>query len=287
MTTTGKGHGRRKTENRGDGGLNRAFCNLHPFVIFFYYLMAALFLMLYQHPFFLLSAGPLLFFWNWIIDRGKTVRHWGRMLGGLMVLFLLLTPLFNRRGNVILFTVFHLPVTLESLLRGAMGALTLFDLLLLFFTLPRTLTGNKFLFLFSRPFPQWTFAALMAVRFVPLLARRLQTLAEVHRTTGIIQQSKRKTSLALMKVLLSWSLEEGLDTADSMAARGYGSGTRSRYIPYSFRLPDKVGLVILCLLSAGCFSGWYLGDGVLTLSPLLEPVLLFGREWLFFPFFAF
>lgn len=57
-----------------------------------------------------------------------------------------------------------------------------------------------------------------------------------------------------LEVLLTWSLEEGLQTADSMKARGYGTGRRSSYSPYRWRPKD--GAALFFLLIAGGLSVW-------------------------------
>ncbi|KYD16678.1 MAG: energy-coupling factor transporter transmembrane protein EcfT [Caldibacillus debilis] len=267
------------------------FRSLHPFAALLYYVFAFTAIMICQHPFFLFFSGLILTAVNLVLDRGRTLKGWGALFALFTLSLLILTPLFNHRGSVILFYVFQNPVTLEAVLQGAMNGLTLFSLLALFSTFHLVIDGRKFLFLFSKWLPKWALLAMLAVRFVPLFKRRLDEIGMVQRGRGMgiaagPLRQRMKHGMLLTQILLTWSLEDGIQTADSMLARGYGLGKRSKYTPYSFRPGDFAAIVFLLALSAATVAGWYLGDGLLTLFPGLEPVLLYGREWVFFSFFA-
>lgn len=61
-----------------------------------------------------------------------------------------------------------------------------------------------------------------------------------------------------LSALLTWSMEEGLDTADSMKARGYGVGRRSFYAAYRFNVRDGLALALvgaLLFLCVFCVMG--------------------------------
>lgn len=266
------------------------FRTLHPFVLLFYYICTVTGILLYQHPFFLLFACIILILLNVVLDKGKMLKSWGKFLIILPIVFMIVAPLFNRRGNHILFYISQNPVTLESIIQGLMNGLTIIAIMLVFLTFNVVITADKFLFLFSKWFPQWALLAMLSLRFVPLFQRRLHEIMTVQKargysiTEGPIKQRVRN-SLLLLQILLTWSLEDGIETADSMAARGYGVQERTKYTPYKLTVTDLILIVLLLILTAIVIFGWWLGDGVLTLLPILEPVLLYGREWLFFTFY--
>ncbi len=267
--------------------MNTAFYFVHPFPAFLYFLFAVMIVMLYQHPFFLGAGCLLLMILHLLLDRGQTVRRW---LPGFILLFIFIfaiTPLFNHRGNHILFNLFNQPITLEAVLQGLMNALTIVAILLLAIGFNIIMTADKFLFLFSKGFPKWALVAMLALRFIPLFTRRLKEIVAVQKTKGKSVTKGRfknriKTALELVQILLTWSLEEGIQTADSMTSRGYGLTKRTKYHPYKVRKEDVGILLFLALTTLYGIFGWYLGDGVLTLTPVLEPVWLYGREWAFF-----
>lgn len=54
-------------------------------------------------------------------------------------------------------------------------------------------------------------------------------------------------------VLMAWSLEDSLETADAMHARGWGAGVRrTTYTRYSFKASDALLLILLLALIALC-----------------------------------
>lgn len=267
--------------------MNTAFYSVHPFPAFLYFVFAVMIVMLCQHPVFLGAGCLLLMILHLLLDRGQTVKRWLPALMLFFVFIFMISPLFNHRGKHILFYFFDNPITLEAVLQGLMNALTIVAILLLAIGFNILITADKFLFLFSKVFPKWALVAMLALRFIPLFTRRLKEIVAVQKTKGKSVTKGRfkdrmKTALELVQILLTWSLEEGIQTADSMTARGYGLNKRTKYQPYKIRKVDVGILLFLALTTIYGLFGWYLGDGVLTLNPILEPVWLYGREWAFF-----
>lgn len=271
--------------------MDNGFRSLHPFVIFLYYVLAIAMIMLYQHPFFLTFACLLLVIFNFVLDQGKMLKKWVSMMIVLSLLFLILTPLTNHRGSHILFYLFNSAITLEALVQGLLNALTLIVILTLTITFNYCMTSDKFLFLFSKWMPKWSLLVMLSVRFVPLLNRRLMEITTVQKGKGLSVASgplkqRVKHGLLLVQVLLTWSLEDGIQTADSMSARAYGLQKRTKYTPYKLHMNDGFMILILAGLTGTGIFGWWLGDGVLTLTPFLEPTILYGREWVFFTIYV-
>jgi energy-coupling factor transport system permease protein len=83
-----------------------------------------------------------------------------------------------------------------------------------------------------------------------------------------------------MQILLTWSLEEAVQTADSMKARGYGSGKKTSYIPYRMEKRDWGWLMTLLCLFFFCIAGGTLGYGKIVIYPELGTLYLFLIDWL-------
>lgn len=266
--------------------MNRGIHSFHPLVCFLYYMGATALVMLYKHPVFLFVGVIVVILLNLSLDRGKALRSWLASMIMLSLFFLLLNPLINRRGTHILFYFNDNPVTFESIIYGVILALSLFFIMALFTSYNLVLTAEKFLFLFSKWLPQWSLLTMLSMRFVPLLKRRLREIETVQKGKGLSVNNgtlkQRVTSgIQLVQVLLTWSLEEAIQTADSMAARGYGLKKRTRYTPYRMQLKDWVALFYLILIGSLSLFGWWLGDGVLMISPIFESIVIQGREWFY------
>ncbi|MDF2961044.1 MAG: hypothetical protein K0S39_2779 [Paenibacillus sp.] len=271
--------------------MTAGFRSLHPLPGFVYYTGVMLFSMLLLHPVFLAAAVVLLFIINLAYEEsGKMLRTLVVFLLAGLIIFIL-NPLFSHRGAHILFYIWDQPVTLEALLHGLTAALSPIAIIFTFLSYNRVVTSDKFLYLFGSLWPKGSLIVVMAMRFVPLLTRRLKQIALVQRTKGIsLTQGPLKqrcqNGMKLLQILLTWSLEEGLQTADSMKARGYGTGPRSAYSPFRMQSKDRLTLVYLAVIGAYClWERFTAGYGVLMIYPRLEPVQLNAGEWLLFGVF--
>jgi energy-coupling factor transport system permease protein len=268
----------------------RGFRSFHPIILLLYYLFAIAALMLYQHPVFLAMATVTVLLMNFMLDGGNELKKWRAMLLVMAVLTLVLTPFFNQRGNHLLFYLFEKQVYLEAVLQGVMISFTLVCILTLFLTFNIVITPDKFVFLFSKILPQWALLIMLSLRFVPLLRKRLLEISDVQSVKGVSLKagsvkSRAQSGMLFLQTLLTWSLEESIQTADSMTARGYGLGQRSKYQPFIMKKRDWLACAFLLGSGFLVLFGWWLGDGVLTLLPILEPVWLSGREWLYWILF--
>ena len=64
-------------------------------------------------------------------------------------------------------------------------------------------------------------------------------------------RERTRANLRLVSVLMGWSMEDSLETADAMRARGWGvRGSRTTYALYRFRARDGVVLGLLVVLAA-------------------------------------
>lgn len=269
------------------------FSSYHPLTCFLYYVGAGAFVMLDLHPVFLLFGLAFLVLLNVVQDRGKGLRRWGAGFVLLFLFFVIINPIINHRGTHMLFYFNDNPIMLEAIIKGVTLALSLLCLLVLFVSYNLVITADKFLFLFAKIVPQWALLAMLAMRFVPLLRRRLKEIELVQQTKGLSVtigsfRNRARSGIQFVQILLTWSLEEALQTADSMKARGYGTRERSRYSPYRMQLKDWIAFAYMAVTGWISLVGWHLGYGVLSINPDFEPIFLHGAEWLYlFGFVAF
>ncbi|MBW5448663.1 energy-coupling factor transporter transmembrane protein EcfT [Cohnella sp. CFH 77786] len=249
--------------------------SLHPSVLLLYYAGGITFGMLLFHPVLLLSGWAACLIVNGHLDGGREWRSWSLPMLGAFVALILVNPLISHRGRTVLYYMGDIPITLESVVYGATMASSLLGLLTLFVSYRILMTEHKFLFLFARFSPKAALLAMMAAGMVPRLRRRLKELMLVQKTRGIAVSEGTVTQRArngarLVGALLSWSLEDALQTADSMQARGYGTGTRSSYPAFRFGPRDAWTAGGLFAAAGIAFTLWANGHGYLTIYPRLE-----------------
>lgn len=254
----------------------------HPLTCLLYLAGTAALPMLWLHPAVLAESVVLLMLVNVTLDRGRQMKRNGGMLLFLALLFLVLNPLFSHRGRIVLFTLWENPITLEAVVYGGLLAMSLLAVLLAFQAGNIYLDADKWMYLFSRIVQKTTFALLLCMREIPLLRQRARQLHAVHRLKYRREQRNFRQRIAggarELSALVSWSLEDALQTAQSMRARGYGLyRKRTFYFPYRFRTEDALlcaffvvtGIVLACLRWSGGL--------VFSVYPQLEAVAWSGK----------
>lgn len=89
--------------------------------------------------------------------------------------------------------------------------------------------------------------------------------------------SDRVTSrLRQSSVLMGWALEDSLETADAMRARGWGARRqRTTYLPYRFTLRDAAVLLVLTVAAGVCIWASWTATNAYEFYPRLAPI----RAW--------
>ncbi|WP_217593434.1 energy-coupling factor transporter transmembrane component T [Cohnella sp. GbtcB17] len=263
------------------------FAGLHPLVCFIYYAGVILLGLMLAHPVYQLASLALLTALLLLQRQGRTLARslpYYLLVGGL---FAIVNPLLSHRGRHILFYMMDQPITLEAVLYGAMMMMTILAVLLMFVSYRVVMTTDKFMYLFSAVLPQTALHAWMTLRFIPLFARRFRQIELIQRSRGIDMRTgspvrRLKNGALLLRILMTWSLEDAMRTGDSMKARGYGTAKRTAYYPYRMDRRDRATLAALCALLLLSLAGWREGWGLLTLFPRMEPIRLGTLEWIHF-----
>lgn len=255
--------------------MGNRFNRYHPLITFFYYAGAIVLLFLMLHPIFLAVGFLCILVINFMHDRLQGIRRWFLLIIISVFFMMFLNPLFNERGRHILFEINHHRFTLEAVTYGGMNGLSLIGVIILFISYNIVMTPNKLLFLFSRFLPQFSVLLMLTLRFIPLMRRRIEEISYIQRSKGISVKAgkwktKWKTAMLYVQVLLTFSLEEAIQTADSMKARGYGQGARTSYEYFRFKRSDTSAILYLAILFALVVTGRIYGYGYLTVYPLME-----------------
>lgn len=266
--------------------MEQRFAQFHPAVTFLFYIGALSLLMLMLHPLFLVCGFIVVLLISFIHGQIQGLKRWSILMISTVVFILILTPLFNERGRTVLFEIANHRITLEAITYGGMTAISIISVIALFVSYNEIMTPNKLLFLFSKILPQFAVLLMLTLRFIPLMRRRLAEISAVQSSKGLSVlhgrfKDKAKNGLLYVQVLLSYSLEEAIQTADSMKARGYGSGKRSTYEYFRLKNIDIVAMVFLVsIFITLVFLRIYSGYGFLTIYPRMESFQLSEIEFL-------
>lgn len=232
-----------------------AFDLFHPVVALAYFAaMLVLGMAALQPAYLLMSLAAAL-------ALGVALRGWravGRGLAWqlpLVAVVALANPLFSSSGSTELFRIGVRAFYLESFVFGACMGLMLAAMLSTLANASHVLTTDKVMALFGGAAPTIGLMLSMAARLVPQFLRRGVDVAGVQRACTAARgaagrRAQLHDNLRLTSVLMGWSMEDSLETADAMKARGWGAApARTTYARFRFRTLDALALAVLGTLS--------------------------------------
>lgn len=226
----------------------------HPLAVTFYFLAVTLVAMFNTHPVITLLSltGAVLLF---LIRNGT--RHGTSHLYflGLFLLMALANPLVSHHGVTVLLVIDHKPVTLEALLYGFSASASVSSVLYWFRSFSQIMTRDKLLCVFGTLSPKLALVLSMAIRYTDLIAVQSRKVMQAQKALGLYREdhilARCRGGLRVFSVMLTWVLENGIITSDSMAARGYGIGKRTQFSIHRFRRADLLLVLasaILCIV---------------------------------------
>ena len=253
-----------------------AFDRCHPVVNFLYFALVLVFTMVFLHPVSLVVSLAAALTWLVILKGRRAVLSGMKLLVPMMLMAAILNPAFNHEGVTILtYLPSGNPLTLESILRGLAGAVMLAAVITWFQCYSAVMTSDKFVYLFGRVIPALSLVLSMTLRFIPKFRAQLQVVTQAQRCVGrdVSQGSipqRVRTGITILSILITWSLENAIETADSMKSRGYGLPGRTAFSIYRFDKRDKALLVWLLTLGGYILVGWLTGAMAWQYAPILQ-----------------
>ena len=259
------------------------FSDCHPAVNFLYFALVLAFSMCLMHPACLVISltGACCY-----LAGLYGLRELGRSARWLIPMALLaavVNPAFVHQGVTILtYLPSGNPLTLESILYGLAAALLLAAVVLWFRCFSAVMTSDKFIYLFGRIIPALSLVLSMTLRFVPRFRRQFRTVAQAQRFMGRDTENgsllqRCKNAMKVFSIMVTWSLESAIDTADSMRSRGYGLPGRSSYTAFRMDGFNVALLVVMAALGGLTLVSLALGAGVTRYFP---GIALTGGRWL-------
>lgn len=243
----------------------RTLSDCNPIAVTVYFLLVSGIAMFSTHP--MMTAisllGALLYFF---LRNGRKHGKSHLYFLGFFLLLALINPLVSHNGVTVLFVVNHNPITLEALLYGIASAAGMLSVLYWFRSFSQIMTRDKLLYVFGKLTPTLALVLSMAIRYAALFTEQTRKVIQSQKTLGLYKEDSIpdsiKGSIRVCSVMISWALENGIITADSMAARGYGIGSRTHFAKFRFRKADLLLLLAVLFLFGMTCAG--LGMGALT-----------------------
>lgn len=253
------------------------FASFHPVGMFLYFASVITLVFILSNPVFLvIGIFPALLL---TVFSGQLRQMKNTLFFALPVILLIviISVLTNNRGVTVLFSLNDFRITLEAVVYSLMSGMTLLIMMIWFANLNSYLTDNKLLYLFSNFTPTLSVLIVFVLRFIPLFSQRLREIRQTQKTLCMdISRGKLTVRLRntfnILSVLLEWSLEESLETAQSMRARGFGLAKRTSIISFKFKNKDYIFIILNLLFIIFTLIGWYNGEFKAVSQSFLPPL---------------
>ena len=257
-----------------------AFSAYHPIINFLYFVLVLVFTMFFMHPISLVISLLSALAYSVCLNGTKAVRFSLTAILPMMLIAAVVNPIFNHEGATILtYLPSGNPLTLESMIYGVASAFMLAGVITWFSCYSAVMTSDKFVYLFGRVIPALSLVLSMTLRFVPKFKAQLQVVSEAQSCVGrdtangsLLQRAKN--GITILSILVTWSLENAIETADSMKSRGYGLPGRTAFSIYRFDGRDKLALLWLLFCGGYIILGWALGGLRWWYYPIISGALM-------------
>lgn len=252
------------------------FKTYHPLVNFLYFVFVIGFSCFFMHPVCLVISLVCAFTYSAMLKGTKAIKTNLTYMLPMMIAMSLINPVFNHEGVT---TISYLPsgnpLTLESIYYGFAAAIMIASVICWFSCYNEVMGSDKFIYLFGKIIPSLSLIISMTLRFVPRFTAQLKVVNNAQKGMGrdasrgsIIKRAKH--GLDIVSIMITWSLDNAIETADSMKSRGYGLPKRTAFSIFTFDKRDKGALSFIMLSGIYTLIGSMMGGMYFRYFPSIK-----------------
>ena len=252
------------------------FKTYHPIVNFIYFVFVIGFGCFLMHPVCLGISLVSGFTYSVMLKGKKAIRNNFIYMIPMLAITALINPAFNHEGiTVLAYLPSGNPLTLESVIYGLCAAVMIVSVICHFSCYNEIVTSDKFIYLFGKVIPAMSLVISMTLRFVPKFAAQLKVVTNAQKCMGRDISSgsvltRAKCGIQILSIMTTWALENAVETADSMKARGYGSPGRTAFSIFTFDKRDGKALGFILFFGMYTFVGNIVGGMSFRFFPSME-----------------
>ena len=267
--------------------MNSGFRGYNPYVNMLFFISVIVYGMLIRHPVYLALSlfGAFIYY---LRLKGKAgIKTFLCFILPMFRFVVLINSFSNHYGVTALFT---LPsgnkFTFESLMTATATSLIVVIVMLWFFCYNEVVTADKFMHVFGKILPVGALVISMALRFVPMYRKQFsdtynaqKCFGEANGKNGYV--NRIRCFVRVSAATVSHALENAIQTADSMKARGYGLRGRTSYSRFKWTSRDTVVISLLILLNSAVIFGVTSGCTYCIYNPyvVINPSANFGTTF--------
>lgn len=258
------------------GNKMKTFGNYHPLVLMIYFISVVVVAMFVWNPVLQLIAILAGIAFCVVLQRKREILGDVVFYIPLFIMVSITNPLFSHNGVTPLFFLNGNPVTLEAFIYGIFIGVMIIGVMFWCKAYSIIMTSDKFLYLFGKGIPKLSLVLSMALRFIPMFKKQMRKVSKAQKTMGLYSSKsyvdKVQSGMRVFSALITWSLENAMETSSSMKARGYGLKGRSNFSLFHFTLKDSVLLGTSITLISITLLGIGLGKMDFSFYPRISKI---------------
>nr|WP_106784635.1 energy-coupling factor transporter transmembrane component T [Lysinibacillus timonensis] len=241
----------------------KGFETYHPIVIFYYFSSVMCMTMFFMHPVYIGSTFLVATILRMMWLRGQFWKSSWYYIPLLLVMAVV-NPLISHNGKLVILYINDNPITIEAIVYGFAIALMVVAIMFWFSCYNIAMTSDKFLYLFGKVSPILALTISITMRLIPSFKHQLRVISDAQKTIGMdftvgSPLHRVKSCMKILSILITWALENAIETADSMKARGYGVKKRTTFSLFVIEIRDIKMISYITLLIAVCLYGVFTG----------------------------
>lgn len=240
------------------------FEKYHPIINFVYFFAVISFSMILMHPVYIFISLFCSLLYSVLLNGNKAIKFNLLYLLPMVFITAIVNPLFNHAGiTVLAYLPSGNPLTLESIYYGIAAACMIASVICWFSCLNAVISSDKLIYLFGKIVPSVSLIISMVFRFVPNFKLQIKKISDAQKCIGQDSSkgniiTKAKNGIKIMSIMITWCMENAIETADSMKSRGYGLSKRTTFTNYKLKLRDFLVLIKMVLISTVIIFGVFL-----------------------------
>ena len=262
------------------------FSELHPLSLIVFFASVIAFTMATMNPVLLLLSFVCSFLSYAILKKSKDI--WIYLV--LLVAISITNPMFSHNGVTVMFYLFGQRITLESFVFGVASGVRIVSVIYWFALFSAFFKQDKLNWLLGGMSPKLGVVFSMALRFIPLVKKNATDIYNAQLTMCSFDTDKLSGKIKLLcnvfSALVSMSIENAIETADTMRSRGFENKNRTAFSLFRFKIKDILIITIIILIDIGLVYFLMSGQGAFYYYPEMR-FATFDNNTAFYIIYAF
>ena len=260
------------------------FARLHPFSIFLFYAAVIMGTVLSMNPVVCILSMTCGIIYRIVLKESGILRELLQYVA-VIIMVTIMNMLLSHNGETVLFYINDNRITMDAAVYGIFSGIMIAAVIAWCRSLSTDLTEDKILYLMGNVSSDMALVLSMVMRFIPVYVRQAEKVSETYKVIDKNKEdniiSKIRSALRVYDSVLGYGIENSIDTADSMRARGYGCCRRTMYHRFSMGRTDIIYIALI--LADIVIYGVCMKNNIVSYSfyPTMD-ILGVGIKYMFF-----